>query len=129
MRTVLLSFLLFSLLIACQSADVGPSRLFYKTWERQPVTSTGLSQLLTFRADGQVRYGANQAEAGCCYPDRFRFTNNQLSLLTDYAKPACAYVYCGQTDLPADSPWQIETLSSTELIISNKDQRILFKSR
>lgn len=130
MRTAILSGLIFALLTACQSADVDPEQFLYRTWERQPATSLpGTDQLLTFQADGQVRYGVNQAEAGCCRPDRVKLTNGQLVFFTGSLQPICAQVSCVASPLFTGNPWTITTLTSTELVISHNSQRIFFKAR
>lgn len=130
MRTTLLSLLLFALLAACRSDSVGPSNLLLTTWERQPVTSlTSTNQLLTFRADGQVRYGTNQDEAGCCQPTHFTVSGESLSFVDKSGAGKCALVFCAPSLLIVASPWQIETLTATELVIKSPDQRLVFKAR
>ncbi|MEZ0611451.1 hypothetical protein ACAW74_23270 [Fibrella sp. WM1] len=130
MRTAILSGLIVSLLVACQSTGVGPTGLLYKTWERQPVTSsTNTDQLLTFRADGQVRYGTNQDEAGCCRPGQFKLANDQLVFIISYGKIDCSLVYCVQSPLVTSTPWTVTTLTESDLTIRNNGQSITFKAR
>lgn len=139
-RTLSLLFLFIG--IACQSDEVGPNDLFFKTWERQSGTYQGQAWpsnygydkyplLVEFGRDGTLLYGTNKGRASCCAPYSYRFTANSLQFAYDNPKPdpICAVINCISSELTAGVSWTIETLTATDLIISTADQRIVFKAR
>ncbi|MEZ0541176.1 hypothetical protein [Fibrella arboris] len=127
MKKVILGLLL--LLTNCQREQIAP-RLLFRTW--QQVAQNGLptqgSLLVEFTSSGTLRYGQNKLPGGCCSPSRFKEMNRQIDFLgpatTD---PSCAYVRCGAFPLTTGVVWQIERLTSTELVLADGNNRLVFR--
>ena len=126
-----LFLLLLSSLMGCRQNDVDPADPLYRTWQRttttypdgrvMTVTNATNYDIVTFRPNGTILYGANGRYAACCFPNRFRREGSKLDFTKVNSIPVppvdnpeqCHLVDCAGSG----AYWQIVTLDNTQLIL------------
>ncbi|GAB4027188.1 hypothetical protein [Spirosoma koreense] len=138
MKRLVFGFSLLVLgLVGCRKdQDVDPD-LLYRTWQLtkmttldgKPVTITANpSNILTFRSNGTILYGADGRYAICCNPIVFNRKDSVLdfkdvasiTIPDDVPRADCSAVSC----VMMDDHWTITTLTSTQLVVFGNNRGI-----
>ncbi|WP_041257727.1 hypothetical protein [Fibrella aestuarina] len=134
-RTLALLILLIGM--ACQSTDVEPTKLLYKTWERQSGTYQGQAwpptygqlTVVRFNEDGRLTDEVGRQYGGCCgaggfvaKPDSILFHGDGLS------HPECMLIRCVGDELLTGQRWRITKLTATDLVLTANQQEVVYKA-
>lgn len=131
------SLLLLFVGIACQSTDVEPAKLLYKTWIRQSGTYQGQAwpptygqlTVVRFNENGRLTNEMGRQYGGCCGSGSFMVQQDTLSFYGDgLSHPECASIRCRSDELLTGQRWRIAKLTATELILTANQQEVIYKA-
>lgn len=130
-------FLLLLAGIACQSDNVAPTALLFKTWERQSGTYQGQAwpstygqlTVVRFNEDGRLTNELGRPYGGCCGTGAFAVKQDSISFYGDgLSHPECMSIRCMSDEFLTGQHWQIAKLTATDLVLTANQQEVAYKA-
>jgi hypothetical protein len=131
MKNTFISTTLLVVLFGSCNRAVDPADPLYRTWQHTTttypdgriitITNAANYDIVTFRPNGTILYGANGRYAACCFPHRFKRKGNTLDFTKVTSIPIPEVDNAGQCHLvdcvgPGAS-WQILSTADKQLVI------------